>query len=734
MAASSWDGMGAYWEGKGKGLPSGKGEWKSDQKGVGGKGAESWKGESRTYDKNGESKGAIKGGTKSGKGVEVKPGDWECDGCGTHNFAAREVCLKCGAYRKRECVIERQMCHFFKENKCRNGVNCPYSHVYPSNGKGKGEWDVEWNKEEWKSDEWGTDEWDAKGDKAGWQKREEKTGVKGLTKGRRAREEEEGNRAVQEKRQRAEAMDENPRKEREAVLFVPRSEKKPKDKKPEYRRKQRPASTSTEESSSSSSRLSRGAKRGRSRSNAARSKMMMSKKEKKKTAEKKKEWEPSTPSESSDLSVKQVKNRKRDEDKKEQQKEGVASKTKERGKSKTVKRKSDENTEGTEEDEDKEDPKAVEEKTCTGNQWYGCNRVFATKKEVEVYSKAKKPWCNKCWERSTQDAKESKETKKVQTEKKGEDKAGADLKMAGAAKNANEKAEEKKKAETLIRVVSNLDTKALGSREDREKQRRLTRKNGEKDEAKEGEIPEDLLTSDLDSDEYERQYVNVQEQDHTYQSTSFETAIQQLQTEVESTSMKVLRDADGEIRKKVVDMFQKVMDEQRDYMNVTELEWRKKLLGELQKERSELKSEINKEKAEFLLEQKEMEKLRKEWEEEKELWAIRRMGFVELDKQLQNEWTLKMAAAEEGDGAKEHDKDLDATSEGGEKGEMKGGSIKEQEKVKEEGELGEGENGATGQAEDEQAENDDKKGEEDDKLIGKDDKPVFGEDGRMAEH
>jgi RNA-binding protein FUS len=47
-----------------------------------------------TQDMGGESC-KVEMSRSSGKG-EVKPGDWQCKGCGVNNFARRDACFRCG--------------------------------------------------------------------------------------------------------------------------------------------------------------------------------------------------------------------------------------------------------------------------------------------------------------------------------------------------------------------------------------------------------------------------------------------------------------------------------------------------------------------------------------------------------------------------------------------------------------------------------------------------------------
>eukprot|EP00034_Subulatomonas_tetraspora_P000608 GABW01000863.1.p1 GENE.GABW01000863.1~~GABW01000863.1.p1 ORF type:complete len:133 (+),score=46.33 GABW01000863.1:27-425(+) len=55
-------------------------------------------------------------------GPQRRPGDWNCMGCGAHNFASRTACYKCGAEKPQNAGMQRQ--YIFRDGdwKC---PQCP---------------------------------------------------------------------------------------------------------------------------------------------------------------------------------------------------------------------------------------------------------------------------------------------------------------------------------------------------------------------------------------------------------------------------------------------------------------------------------------------------------------------------------------------------------------------------------------------------------------------------------
>ena len=114
-----------------------------------------------------------------------------------------------------------------------------------------------------------------------------------------------------------------------------------------------------------------------------------------------------------------------------------------------------------------------------------------------------------------------------------------------------------------------------------------------------------------------------------------------MESELESETMRALREGfrviEVALRSKYRGLFALTMHEQRDWMNQKELEWKKCLLGSVQKERKALQSQIERERAAFEEEKKEWQKEREEWIKEKEQQGgkeeIGAEGFQALESQ-----------------------------------------------------------------------------------------------------
>ena len=167
----------------------------------------------------------------------------------------------------------------------------------------------------------------------------------------------------------------------------------------------------------------------------------------------------------------------------------------------------------------------------------------------------------------------------------------------------------------------NQEAEKRGSNEDQGAPDEENEEEDEEEEETEGD-DQSISGSEISDELYATKFYEIMEMHADpdipiYSPTDLEAAMTQIQANLESATMGVLRHACGQLRVQYMQMFQRVTKYEKKFMIERELRWRKCLLAAIKKERQELHEKLEKEKGDFEKEKAEWDKQREEWEKEK---------------------------------------------------------------------------------------------------------------------